>query len=90
MSLKGKWDDIRRDIAKTNERILTITTDQTRIRANLKEVPKDSEAYQRYLKKFDDQEKEMDDLHAKLKTLQEQDNKARAAFEIYLSNITVE
>ena len=90
MTMKGKWDDIRRDIARTNERIQTITTDQVRIRQNLREVPKDSEAYTRYLKKFDDQEKEMDNLHAKLKPLQEQDNAARKAFETYLGNITVD
>ena len=58
-----------------NTRIQTITTDQNRMRQNLREVPKDSEAYTRYLKKFDDQEKEMDDLHAKLKTQQKENSR---------------
>ena len=90
LSMKGKWDDVRREIANVNTRIQTITTDQNRIRQNLREVPKDSEAYTRYLKKFDDQEKEMDDLHAKLKTLQEQEHKTHVAYETFLVNITLD
>ncbi len=88
LGLKSKWDDIRREIQNVNTRIQTITTDQNRIRQNLREVPKDSEAYQRYLKKFDDQEKEMDTLHAKLKSFQEQEHAARIAYETFLKNIS--
>ncbi len=90
LTMKAKWDDVRREITNINTRIQTITTDQTRIRQNLREVPKDSEAYTRYLKKFDDQEKEMDDLHAKLKTQQENEFKTRTAYENFLRNITLD
>ena len=88
LGLKGKWDDVRREINNVNVRIQTITTDQTRVRQNLREVPKDSEAYTRYLKKFDDQEKEMDTLHAKLKSFQEQEHATRIAYETFLQNIS--
>ena len=88
LGLKSKWDDSRREINNVNVRIQTITTDQNRVRQNLREVPKDSEAYTRYLKKFDDQEKEMDTLHAKLKTFQEQENATRIAYETFLRNIS--
>ena len=87
LTLKSKWDDVRREIQNVNTRIQTITVDQNRIRQNLREVPKDSEAYTRYLKKFDDQEKEMDDLHAKLKSFQAQENATRIAYETFLQNI---
>jgi hypothetical protein len=87
LGLKSKWDDVRREIANVNVRIQTITTDQNRVRQNLREVPKDSEAYTRYLKKFDDQEKEMDTLHAQLKSFQEQEHATRIAYENYLKNI---
>jgi hypothetical protein len=88
LGLKSKWDDARREINNVNVRIQTITTDQNRVRQNLREVPKDSEAYKRYLTKFDDQEKEMDSLHAKLKTFQEQENTTRAAYETFLRNVS--
>ena len=77
-------------ITNINTPIETITTDQNRVRQNLREVPKDSEAYTRYLKKFDDQEKEMDDLHAKLKTQQTDEFKTRTAYENFLRNITLD
>ena len=88
MSFKGKWDDVLREINKVNVRIQTITQDQNRIRQNLREVPKESEAYKRYLDKFDVQEKEMDSLHAQLKQLQEQEYVKRVTFETYLSNLS--
>jgi hypothetical protein len=90
MSMKAKWDDVRGEITKINARIQTISQDQNRIRQNLREVPKESEAYKRYLEKFDVQEKEMDSLHAKLKDFQEQEHKTRVAYENFLSNITLD
>jgi len=90
LSMKGKWDDVRREINNVNVRIQTITQDQNRIRQNLREVPKESEAYKRYLTKFDEQEKEMDSLHAKLKEFQEQEHKTRVAYETFLLNITLD
>jgi hypothetical protein len=90
LTMKAKWDDAHQQISNINVRIQTITTDQNRVRQNLREVPKDSEAYTRYLKKFDDQEKEMDDLHAKLKTQQEQEFTTRTAYENFLRNITLD
>jgi hypothetical protein len=85
LGLKGKWDDVRREIARINARIQTITADQDRIRQNLRELPKEAEAYKRYLTKFDDQENEMDTLHAGLKKQQELDHAAQVAYEKYLS-----
>jgi hypothetical protein len=88
LSLKSKFDDVVREIQKVNVRIQTITTDQNRIRQNLREVPKESEAYKRYLTKFDDQEKEMDSLHSQLKQLQEQEHAKRVTYETFLQNIS--
>jgi hypothetical protein len=87
LGLKAKWDDVTREIQKVNTRIQTITADQNRIRQNLREVPKEAEAYKRYLAKFDEQEKEMDSLHSQLKQLQEQEHAKRVTYENYLSNI---
>src|SRR5262245_28691728 len=90
LSIKGKWDATRRDIGNVERRIQTITQDQNRLRQNLREMPKEAEAYKTYLKKFDDQEKEMDTLHTKLKTLQTQEETERKNYEDYLSNLTIE
>ena len=60
--MKGAWDATRAEIQNVERSIQTITTDQTRLRQNLREMPREAEAYKTYLKKFDDQEKEMDVL----------------------------
>ena len=56
----------------------------------LREMPREAEAYKTYLKKFDDQEKEMDTLHTKLKTLHTQEETERKSYEGFLANLTIE
>src|SRR5262245_34854638 len=90
LQVKGGWDKVRQDIATASTRIQTITTDQKRLRDNLRETPKESPLFQRYLKTLEEQEKEMDDLHAKLKTLQGEEAKTRAAYDDFLANLSAE
>ena len=71
-------------------RIQTITTDQKRVRDNLRETPKESPLFQRYLKTLEEQEKEMDDLSAKLKALHGDDARAKAAYDDFLANLSAE
>jgi hypothetical protein len=90
LEIKGKWDGTVREIQNIQRRINTITQDQNRLRQNLREMPKEAEAYKTYLKKFDEQEKEMTSLHEKLKNLQTQEEADRAGYENYLATLTVE
>ena len=53
-------------------------------------LPKESPLFQRYLKTLEEQEKEMDDLQAKLKTLQADEAKSRAAYDEFLANLSAE
>jgi len=70
--------------------VQTITNDQKRLRENMRELPKDSDLFKRYLKNLEEQEKEMDDLQAKLKVLQVDEAKTRAAFDDFLANLSAE
>jgi hypothetical protein len=90
MKMKGSWDAVRQEIATSGQRIQTITTDQKRIRENLRETPKESPLFTKYLKTLEDQEKEMDDLQAKLKKLQGDEATARTNLDNYLANLTAE
>ncbi|VTR97689.1 DUF4139 domain-containing protein [Tuwongella immobilis] len=90
MALKAKVDNAKRELQKVEADIQRITQDQNRLRQNLREVPQASEAYKRYLKKFDDQEKEMDGLTTQQKELQNSEFQARVAYETFLANLTVE
>ena len=52
-------------------------------------VPKDSAAYTRYLKKFDEQETEIEKLQGAVKKLQVTEAEQRLAYEEYLANLEV-
>jgi hypothetical protein len=90
LKVKANWDKVRQDIQASNQRIQTITVDQKRLRDNLRETPKESPLFQRYLKTLEEQEKEMDDLQAKLKTLQGDEAKTRASYDDFLANLSAE
>jgi hypothetical protein len=90
MRMKGAWDMVRQEIATSIQRIQTITTDQKRIRDNLRETPKESPLFAKYLKTLEDQEKEMDDLQAKLKKLHGDEATTRTNFDTYLANLSAE
>jgi hypothetical protein len=90
LKLKGGWDTVRQDIATANTRIQTITADQKRLRDNMRELPRDSDLFKRYLKTLEEQEKEMDDLHVKLKKLHADEAATRSGYESFLANLSVE
>jgi hypothetical protein len=90
LRVKVTWDKARQDIQAVNARVQAITADQKRLRENLRETPKESPLFQRYLKTLEEQEKEMDDLSAKLKALQGDEAKTKAAYDDYLANLSVE
>ncbi|HKI38026.1 MAG TPA: DUF4139 domain-containing protein [Gemmataceae bacterium] len=90
IELKGKVSDTSREIAQLQKQLKDITDDQARLRANLKEMPATAEAYKRYLKKFDDQETQIEDFQKKIKVLQDTEFRQRKAFEDYLAALDIE
>ena len=90
IALKGKLSVTQREIQQRERELNTITTDQDRLRKNLKEMPPEVAAYKRYLKKFDDQETEIERLQKLIKELQEGEHAQRKDYENYLATLTVE
>jgi hypothetical protein len=86
--VKGTWDAVQRDLKQVAADIARISADQTRIRSNLRETPKEAEVYGEYLKKLSAQEKEMDALTDKQKKLMDSEFKARKAYEEYLGTLS--
>jgi hypothetical protein len=83
MALKAKVAATQQEIAHRTRRLEDIRQDQARLRANLKEVPPASEAYKRYIKKFDDQETEIEQLQEAIKKLQDTEHQQRQDFEAF-------
>ena len=64
VELRGHLADTQRELAHVELQLKEIVDDQTRLRANLREMPPTSAAYKRYLEKFDTQETEIEKLRA--------------------------
>jgi hypothetical protein len=90
LKVKGTWDKVRQDIQTSGTRIQTITVDQKRLRENMRELPRESKLFEKYLKTLEEQEMEMDGLQAKLKTLHADEALARASYDNYLANLSAE
>ena len=80
----------QREIAEQQRQLKTITEDQGRLRANLKEMPPTAAAYKRYLEKFDQQETQIEKYQADIKKMQETEHQQRKEFEDFLANFSAE
>src|SRR5204862_4307842 len=90
LTLKAELSETQHQIGHEEQALQVIEQDQARMRANMERVPPTSEAYKRYLKKFDDQETELDKRRAKIVELQQSAEQQRKTYETFLANLTVE
>ncbi len=90
LELKTQLATTQRDLSDLNQQLKAITDDQTRLRANLKEMPPTAAAYKRYLEKFDKQETEIEQLQDKIKKSQQTLLEQRKEYDGYLAGLTVE
>jgi hypothetical protein len=88
-ALKAKLEATRREISRLDRQLKVIVDDQARLRANMERVPKDSDAYRRYLKKFDEQEVEIEKLQDAINKLHDTEFEQRQAYLDFLSNLSV-
>jgi hypothetical protein len=89
LEYKSKLTTTRQELQNVNEQLRVISEDQTRLRANLKEMPTTAAAYKRYLEKFDKQETEIESLREQQKKLQGQELKSRQDLDRYLNGLNV-
>jgi hypothetical protein len=90
MSLRTETDKVTREIGEQERQLKTITEDQVRLRANLREMPTTAAAYKRYLEKFDTQETQIEAYQAKIKELQTTEHVKKKAFEDFINSLNVE
>jgi hypothetical protein len=90
VTLRTRQAATRRELAHVEKQLKAIHDDQTRLRANIDRLPQTSAAYKRYLKKFDDQETQIEKLQATIQQKQEEEKKQQQEFDDYLSTLIVE
>jgi hypothetical protein len=90
IALRWALNKTQREVADQQLQLKTITEDQVRLRANLKEMPPTAAAYKRYLDKFDQQETQIEKYQADIKKLQETEHQQQKEFEDFLNNFSAE
>ena len=68
--MKSAQTDTQRQMTSTSSRLPQITSEQARIRDNMKTVAQNSDYYNRLLKKLDDQETAIEKLQGEIQGLQ--------------------
>lgn len=71
------------------QEIATITQEQERIRQNMAQIDRNSQIYQRYLKKFSEQEDRIEVLREQIEALEQEITQKRQALNEYLSNLEI-
>jgi septal ring factor EnvC (AmiA/AmiB activator) len=90
MELRWELNKTQREIGELQRQLNVITTDQGRLRANLREMPSTAAAYKRYLQKFDEQETQIEKYQADVKKLQGTEHQQKKTFEDYLANFNAD
>jgi hypothetical protein len=88
--LRGKLSETEAELGQLNTQLKAITDDQVRLRSNFERLPPTSDAYKRYLKKFDTQETEIEKLQDDIKKLQAAEKAQMKEYEDYLASLSVE
>ncbi len=82
--------ETKRKLTEREKELKGITEDQTRLRANLQNVPSTSAAYKRYLDKFDKQETQIELLQDEVRKLQMEEKKQQTDVDEVLVGISAE
>ena len=90
LEFRGKVEQAQRGIADEQSALKEIADDQERIRKNIERVPKEADAFKRYLMKFDVQETEIEKRQARLKELKLELEKQEKAMREYVVGVKVD
>ena len=88
--LRWEWGKTQREIAEQQRQLQAIAEDQSRLRANLREVPQSSPLHKRYLDKLGKQEDEVEKYRSEVKKLQAQEQEQKKALDEFLAAFSAE
>ena len=87
---KQKISELAAEKKRMEVQVLLIDQEQARIRQNMAQLDKNTDLYQRYVKKFGEQEDEVDRLRGDIRRLEAEEAKARQDLDAYLISLTLE
>jgi hypothetical protein len=87
---RREWAKTQREVAERQRQLQAVAEDQTRLRADLREVPQTSPLHRRYLDKLGRREDEAEKYRAEVQKLQEQEHARRKALDDSLAAFSAE
>jgi hypothetical protein len=89
VQLRGKLDDAHAQRTRLDQRTAEITAEHARIRENMQRLPQNSDLYNRYVKKLDQQETELEKLRKEIESLKNTEEEHRRELQNYVMNLDV-
>jgi hypothetical protein len=89
VQLRSKLDDTRAQRTRLDQRTAEITAEHARIRENMQRLQQNSDLYNRYVKKLDQQETELEKLRKEIEALKNTEDEQRRELQNYVMNLDV-
>ena len=89
VQLRNVLDEIRAQRTRLDQRTAEITAEHARIRENMQRLQQNSDLYNRYVKKLDQQETELEKLRKDIESLKSREDEQRRELQIYVMNLDV-
>ena len=89
VQLRSKLDDTRAQRTRLDQRTAEITAEHARIRENMQRLQQNSDLYNRYVKKLDQQETELEKLRKEIESLKNAEEEHRRELQNYVINLDV-
>ena len=89
VQLRSKLDDTRVQRTRLDHRTAEITAEHSRIRENMQRLQQNSDLYNRYVKKLDQQETDLDKLRKEIEGLKNTEEEHRRELQNYVMNLDV-
>ena len=89
VQLRSKLDDARAQRTRLDQRTAEITAEHARIRENMQRLQQNSDLYNRYVKKLDQQETELEKLRKEIESLKNMEEEHRRELQNYVMNLDV-
>ncbi len=87
VQLRSKLDDTRAQRTRLDQRTAEITAEHTRIRENMQRLAQNSDLYNRYVKKLDQQETELEKLRKEIESLKNTEEEHRRELQSFVMNL---
>jgi hypothetical protein len=89
VQLRSKLDDTRTQRARMDQRTAEITAEHGRIRENMQRLQQNSDLYNRYVKKLDQQETELEKMRKEIEASKNTEDEQRRELQNYVMNLDV-